>query len=117
MRPQTGCPTTATRSPCSAMLRRGRQEERNTMATVNSRALVDQLIANNGHYEKDWEDPMADPPVLRITEYQNAYGGTAYGLCYPQDPIDKYAASAFVIEPQLIFEHVAHPDCNDPKGR
>jgi len=88
------------------------------MATVNDRELVDRLIANNGHYEANWrDDPTADPPVLSITEYTNDWGGTSYGLCYPADPPDKYAASLFVHQPKILFQHLAHSDCNSPAGR
>lgn len=88
------------------------------MATFDDKAIIDRLITNNGHYEENWRtDPGADPPVLRITEYTNAWGNTAWGVCYPTDTIDRYAPSEYVRNPKILFEHAAHSDCNDPAGR
>lgn len=66
------------------------------MASINDRATVDQLIANNGQYEDD-------SPVDMIVEYTNAWGGTTYGLVYPQDNPNRYAETEFVRNPKVIF--------------
>ena len=88
------------------------------MATFNDRATIDRLISNNGHYELNWrDDPFADPPIMRITEYTNQWGNVAWGVVWPHDDIEKYATSSFVQQPRIIFEHEAHADCNDPEGR
>lgn len=64
------------------------------MPTIESKEIVDQLIANNGHY-------LDDKPVQSIVEYQNAWGGTCYGLNY--NSLNNYGPSDFVINPKTIF--------------
>lgn len=86
------------------------------MPTINDRAAVDRLIAANGHNDP-LDDPSGDPPVMRITQYRNAWGGTAYGLVYPHQDRDLYRESEAVQEPRVIFDHTPHSDCNDPAGR
>ena len=72
------------------------------MATIDSRAMVDEIIAANGSMYEDEE------PVVKIVEYQNCFDGrTAYGLVYESDPIDKYRETEFVRSPKTIFERKA----------
>jgi len=68
------------------------------MATVNSREIVDEIIAGNGHYE-------GDPQVIKIVKYQNMFnGGDAYGLVYETDgDVNRYENSAACINPQVIW--------------
>lgn len=64
------------------------------MGTI-SKAIADDVIA--GKYEDDH-------PV-KIVKYQNCFnGGDSYGLICEGDPLDKYAASEFVINPTLYWE-------------
>ena len=54
------------------------------MATINSRKLVDELIAKNGRYS-------GDAQVVKIVQYNNMFdGGLAYGLIYKGEPLNRY---------------------------
>ncbi len=65
------------------------------MSTV-SKTMADKLVACNGCYKDDM-------PVVRIVEYTNAWGGTAYGLeCEHQ--MGRYAPSEYVIDPRVYWE-------------
>lgn len=65
------------------------------MATVDKR-LADILIANNGYYEDD-------PRIVRIIEYDNAFGGVSYGLEHVHE-VGKYAESEFVRNPRVYWQ-------------
>ena len=65
------------------------------MATVN-KTLADKLKANNGYYSDDTR-------VIRVVEYDNAWGGVAYGLEY-EGQLGRYAASEYVRNPRVYFE-------------
>lgn len=67
------------------------------MPTINSKQLVDEIIARNGHYEDD-------PQVVKIVEYTNDWGGRSYGLIYEQHDPNMYAPSPFVHNPKTIWE-------------
>jgi len=69
------------------------------MATVNSREIVDQIIAGNGYY-------MGDPLVIRIVSYENMFnGGTTYGLIYQGEDPWRYHKADACSNVQTIFEH------------
>lgn len=69
------------------------------MATIDSKELVDKLIANNGMYPGD------DLAVVKIVRYNNAFnGGIAYGLIYEGEDLDRYHASQFINNPETVFE-------------
>lgn len=87
------------------------------MATFDDRATVERLVRNNGHYDQPGTPTDYDPPVLRITEYTNAWGKRAWGVVYPGDELDRYRESDFVREPTIIFEHAPHQNCNWEGGR
>lgn len=65
------------------------------MATI-SKDLADKIIANDGYYADD-------PRVMRIVEYDNAFGGKGYGIEYAFE-LGRYSASAFVRNPKVIWE-------------
>lgn len=65
------------------------------MATV-SKKLAYEIIANNGYYADD-------PRVVRIIEYDNAFGGKGYGIEYRFE-LGRYQASQFVRNPRVIWE-------------
>lgn len=49
------------------------------MASINSREMVDKIIANNGRYS-------SDPQVVEILEYENIFDGKiTYKLIYKRD--------------------------------
>lgn len=71
------------------------------MATVD-KDIADTIIQGNGFYPGD---ENLEPAVL-ITEYDNAWGGTSYGVTYEGEP-NKYTASPFVREPRLYWQRTA----------
>jgi hypothetical protein len=71
------------------------------MATVTSRATVDQVILHNGVYP---DDPI---PVVKIVEYNNMFdGGVAWGLVYEGENPQRYHQSGACINPRTIWERV-----------
>jgi len=70
------------------------------MATINSRAIVDELIKGNGIYPGD------HIRVVKIVEYTNDWGGQCYGLIYADEPWDNYHESQFVHNPKTIWEFI-----------
>lgn len=64
------------------------------MATVDKQ-MADEMVQLNGQYADD-------PPVLRIVEYDNAWGGVSYGLEYERD-LGKYSTSEFVRNPRVYW--------------
>jgi hypothetical protein len=67
------------------------------MATVDSKHIVDEIIAGDGYY-------LDDPRVVKIVQYTTKWGGTAYGLIYKGIRLNYYDASEFIINPVVIFE-------------
>jgi len=65
------------------------------MATV-SKQTADEMVACNGQYKDD-------PPVMRIVEYTNAWGSTAYGMEYGWE-VGKYSPSEYIINPRVYWE-------------
>jgi hypothetical protein len=65
------------------------------MAAI-SKELADQIIANGGYYADD-------PRVVRVVEYDNAFGGKEYGIEYPFE-LGRYEASHYVRNPKVIWE-------------
>lgn len=65
------------------------------MATV-SKDLADKLKAQGGYY-------VDDPRVVRIVEYDNAWGGVGYGLEY-MGQLGRYAASEYVGNPRVYWQ-------------
>lgn len=63
------------------------------MATIDSKEIVDDIIA--GKYPEDgW---------VKIVQYNNMFGGVAYGCITVHDDPDKYRASEFVRNPVTIW--------------
>lgn len=71
------------------------------MATIDSKTLIDTIIANDGYYEDD-------PRVAMIVEYTNVYGNTAWGVVWSNEPIDRQERyleeTAFVQNPRIIWK-------------
>lgn len=71
------------------------------MATIDSKEMIKELIANNGHYEDD-------PQVAVIVEYTNAYGNQTYGVTWVNE--NKNAQYRYLVEtnfvrnPKIIWE-------------
>jgi len=64
------------------------------MATVTSRALVDEIIASNGEFR-------GDPVVHSIVQYYTPDNKVCYGLNYGE--VDAYRATFYVNEPKVLF--------------
>jgi hypothetical protein len=71
------------------------------VSTVD-KAFADKVVAAKGHLYPD--DPF-EPPITRIVEYTNAWGGQAFGMTFRgQDP-DKYMRpTEFVNNPRIYWE-------------
>lgn len=70
------------------------------MATITSRKLIDELIANDGYFEDD-------PPIEKIVEYTNASGETAWGVVWTTDKTDKdrYEKETYYVrKPKVIWQ-------------
>lgn len=69
------------------------------MPTVDKHC-ADIIAANNGVYPGDEHLP----PVVRITQYDNAFGGVGvdFGLDYEGE--DNYQPSDFIRNPRIYFE-------------
>ena len=69
------------------------------MSSTDDKAMVDEIIANNGEFDED-----KDPNVTHIIEYQNQFDGrTAWKLCRSEEMYKYAMAAAALIEPKLIW--------------
>ncbi len=69
------------------------------MATIDSKHIIDELIANNGIYP-------GDPQVYMIVEYTNAYGNVTWGVTWPHEKgRDRYTIEQYpyVNNPKIIW--------------
>jgi hypothetical protein len=74
------------------------------MATVD-KFFADNLVRNNGFYDGDDDQSMGDNPrTVTITEYDNAFGGTSYGITSEWED-NKYTPSPFVRRPRLYWQY------------
>lgn len=69
------------------------------MSTINSKEIIDKIIAGNGIYPGDEHCS----PIVRIVEYTNAWGGTCWGT-ETQRELGKYHPTEFVRNPKVIWE-------------
>ena len=69
------------------------------MPTINSRKIIDEIIAANGRQYSD------EPPVVRIVQYTNAWGNIAYGVVWEgmDDPYRYDRETEFVQNPKVIW--------------
>ena len=67
------------------------------MSTVDKK-IADIIVAGNGFYPGDEHLP----PVKRIIEYDNAWGGIAYGLERARDK-GRFSPSEFVRNPRVYW--------------
>lgn len=78
------------------------------MATINSRELVEQIIARNGEAREESvvaDGPDGEPAVVKIVEYTNAWGGQSYGLVFEGENTDRYnRPTEFVRNPVTLWE-------------
>jgi hypothetical protein len=73
---------------------------RNVMATINSKRIIDELIANNGMYEDD-------PQASQIVEYITPEGNTTWGVTWVSEIKARQRRyeieSDFVRKPKVIW--------------
>lgn len=76
------------------------------MSTIDSKELIDLIIARNGFYEDD-------PRVALIVEYTNAYGNRTWGVTWSNEHISRQERylleSAFVNKPKVIWRASENP--------
>lgn len=88
------------------------------MATIDSRDFVNAIIAGNGWPHVDGkpqsdEDKQApdNPAVIKIVEYTNAWGKTAWGIVFASDPKHMWGRyeehTRYVQNPKVIWERVS----------
>ena len=69
------------------------------MATINSREIIDEIIAADGRYE-------GDPQVIKIVAYRNMFnGGEAFGIIYEGEDPMRYHNAPACKSPQTIWVH------------
>lgn len=70
------------------------------MATIDSKHIIDALIANDGYYEDD-------PQAHMIVEYINGFGAKTWGVTWSNEPKDRQERylieSQFVRHPKVIW--------------
>ena len=65
------------------------------MSTI-SKALAEQLIANNGYY-------VDDTPATKIITYDNMYGGKSWAVVYPHEDQMRYEDSPACLNVTTIW--------------
>jgi hypothetical protein len=61
-----------------------------------TRAAADEIVKNNGYH-------LEEVRAVKIIEFDDAWGGTSYGLV-PEGAPDRYAADAAVRNPRVYWE-------------
>ena len=69
------------------------------MSTIDNKGIIDTLIKNNGVWPGD-EDK---PPVTKIVEYTNQWGGLSTAVVYKTDNQNKYEESPACINVKTIW--------------
>lgn len=69
------------------------------MATFNSKVVIDEIIAGDGHYR-------GDPRVAKIVEYTNVGGHIAWGVTWQHEQDqDRYLRQSYrILNPRVIWE-------------
>jgi len=83
------------------------------MATIDSREAIDKIIAANGAQYPD------EPPITKIIEYTNAWGGKAYGVVFEDEPADPYryeVETPYVRRPRVIWRRTSSTKSNGAGG-
>lgn len=81
------------------------------MATINSKELIDAIIAHNGWHDDEDHDAPDNPRVSKIVEYTNSYGVVTWGVTFIGDGReDKYLLeTVYVRSPKVIWDSKDHP--------
>lgn len=81
------------------------------MATIDSKQIINELIAANGYYEDD-------PQAYMIVEYTNAYGNITWGVTWSNESPNRRTRylekSQYVINPRVIW-HCQMDTCDEPE--
>ena len=67
------------------------------MATIDSKAIIDKIIANDGLYADD-------PPVEYIDQYETPEGQITYGVCYTGQDLLNYLDSPFCNNQRMLWK-------------
>ena len=71
------------------------------MASINDKAIVDQITSNEGVYESDGE---SDPPVTHIIEYGNMFDGrVTYALAWSKQEHEQQCQPGFFAWKRLYW--------------
>lgn len=72
------------------------------MSTFTDHKIIRQIIARNG---EPLPGELPEPPVVRIVQYTNAWGGQCWGVVYADDrnPYRYDEPSEHVFNPHVIF--------------
>ena len=75
------------------------------MSTLDSKSMIDDIVAHDGLYFEDGEDTR-DPRVTHILEYKNQFNGAkTWKLFYSQETFDSVLDSEHqMISPWLYWE-------------
>lgn len=80
------------------------------MATIDNKAIIDKLIAGNGVYTEENDDPdypYPDPAAVKIIEYTNREGRTTWGVVFEterRESHDRYEEETeYVRNPRVIW--------------
>jgi hypothetical protein len=68
------------------------------MSTIDSKEIIDTIIAGNGVYPGD----EGLPPVVRIVKYTNAWGHKTYGTETSHE-IGRYSPSEYINDPEVYW--------------
>lgn len=66
------------------------------MPSVDSKELVDEIIAAKGHY-------LDDPQILQVSQYTNNWGGTTYHLAYRESEVVSLLTSPFCHDIKVLW--------------
>ena len=70
------------------------------MATIESKEIEDELIANDGEYRDD-------PPVYYIVQYDTIEGKTVYAICYSEVDLLGCLDSPYCTNQKMLFRRGA----------
>ena len=73
------------------------------MATIDNNQLIQNLIANNGHFD-------GDPQVYQIVQYTTVEGKVTHGITWVNESPNRLRryeiASEYIINPKLIWRTI-----------
>lgn len=75
------------------------------MATIDSKLFIDNIIKNNGFYNGDDEEAPDNPRIVKIVEFINMKGKTAWAVISERENLFRYSSSKFVRNPRTIWEY------------